>query len=577
MSLRFLLRTAFTILFPLAVISTTYLYLYPLFHGCAFAVPDASSTSSYLAALFQHTPFALKPEEQGESLAPFRLLVFGDPQLEGDSSLPDHEDGLIARLGKHWVGITADALSYDERFETLRSSASDIVGEDIPRALRALRKRVDLFGNDYYLAHIYRTLYWWSRPTHVAVLGDLIGSQWVTDDEFDWRGWRYWNRVFRHGRRVEDEITAPRKQAQAWTELDALTPLPGQWARRVINIAGNHDIGYAGDISPERIARFNRIFGRVNWDIRFRLPSRGNVSNQATESVSPTLHLVVLNDLSLDTPSLSFEVQDETYSYINSVITSAYPVEDRSSFTLLLTHVPLHKPAGVCVDAPFFDFYNEDDNENRYKSGGLKEQNHLSEHVSKNGILEGVFGISTDRNAPAEGKGRPGLIMTGHDHEGCDAWHHIPSREPAEQSEEGAELAEPPLSWESIRWQDANISSSHSGVREVTLRSMMGEFGGNAGLFSAWFDFDHGEWKFELRTCKAGVQHIWWAVHVIDIVALIIGMALILFGLIGSEIPIDVAQKSLERKESATKGGLDSRGRRIKAYADPQKTRKTGL
>jgi hypothetical protein len=58
----------------------------------------------------------------------------------------------------------------------------------------------------------------------------------------------------------------------------------------------------------------------------------------------------------------------------------------------------------------------------------------------------------------------------------------------------------------------------------VTVRSMMGDYGGNAGLLSAWFDVDHGVWKFEYDTCALGKQHIWWAIHIVDIVAVILGI-----------------------------------------------------
>jgi hypothetical protein len=48
---------------------------------------------------------------------------------------------------------------------------------------------------------------------------------------------------------------------------------------------------------------------------------------------------------------------------------------------------------------------------------------------------------------------------------------------------------------------------------------MMGEYGGNAGLLSVWFDPDPAvnEWRYTITTCAAGVQHIWWAVHGISL------------------------------------------------------------
>src|SRR2546429_120214 len=109
--------------------------------------------------------------------APFRLLVLADPQLEGDSSLPDPDNGFLPRLGRHWQEVSEYNLSYADRRSAVISALNEVILRDIPDTLRAVRKRVDLFGNDYYLAQIYRTLHWWTQPTHVTVLGDLIGSQ----------------------------------------------------------------------------------------------------------------------------------------------------------------------------------------------------------------------------------------------------------------------------------------------------------------------------------------------------------------------------------------------------------------
>ena len=569
MSLRSLSRAVLTILVSLAITSTTYLYLYPLFHACAFREPNTSASSSFFTTLAKRTPLPLVSSDQTH-LAPFRLLVFGDPQLEGDSSLPAPEDGLRARLAEHWAALTAERDSYRERFDILKASAREVIFEDIPRSLRKTRKRIDLFGNDYYLAHIYRTLHWWSQPTHVAVLGDLIGSQWVTDDEFSWRGWRYWNRVFKGGHRVEDEVTTPQRDLIDVPNARGVDLPTDQWARRIINIAGNHDIGYAGDISPQRLDRFERVFGRVNWNIRFRLPQSEIPSNESLETIVPTLHLVVLNSLSLDTPALTPEIQDQTYEYLNTVIMSSYPVEDRTSFTLLLTHLPLHKIAGVCVDAPHFDFYTDDDAHGKWKNGGLQEQNHLSDHVSRNGILEGLFGMSADRNAAAHGKGRAGLIMTGHDHEGCDVWHHMLAEDDIAKDENAKG------GWQAVRWQDANLTASHTGVREVTLRSMMGEFGGNTGLLSAWFDFDAAEWRFELQNCRAGVQHIWWAVHVVDLITLVVGFVYFVsaFGGVGrSTFEVKASQQQQQQQNKEANGS--SNGTIEKRPMPPVRRKKT--
>ena len=521
MSIRSLLRSFLGILLPLALCSTTYLYLYPLFSACAFPSTDRSLVTSFTDTLrlhaSGHVPSHKKPSN---TLAPFRLLVLADPQLEGDSSLPKPEDSFLPRLRQRWTRLTLSEPTFDHPANTWRVELRDVVLVDIPQTFQALRKRLDLFGNDYYLAHIYRTLHWWTKPTHVTVLGDLIGSQWVDDEEFEWRGWRFWNRVMHHGAKVPKEWTE-RHYGDRMAKLD-----DPAWKRRVINIAGNHDIGYAGDISRHRMARFESVFGKADWDVRFEYSAGQSNPLSNGNQYHPTLHLVVLNTMNLDTPALDEDLQRESYEYLNTIMNKrSKPVEDRSSFTLLLTHIPLHKEKGVCVDGPFFDHWGDDDGGGVYRPHGVKEQNHLSYHASRQGILEGIFGMSGQEYAPENGRGRNGLILTGHDHEGCDVWHFVPKNQTMREEDEKGPAGS---NWQASRWQNADLNASHTGVREVTLRSMMGDFGGNAGLLSAWFDFDEGEWKYEISMCKAGVQHFWWAVHVVDIVAIVAAVVYVL-------------------------------------------------
>ncbi len=522
MSLRTLTRFFVIILFPTAALCTLYLYLYPIFHhGCAFPVTTGSgAAAAQLDAFSQHWPFnalgSRAKQQPPHRRAPFRLLVLADPQLEGDSSLPDPEDGFLRRLARHGERVFAPGQPKSQRKRVIKTALRDLLRRDIPEVVQGWRKRLDLFGNDYYLAHIFRTLRWWTKPTHVTVLGDLLG-----------RAWRYWNRVFAGTRRVEEEVVdTANGEAGSLNLLEMRDTMDHDWRDRVINIPGNHDIGYAGDISKARIARFERHFGRADWDIRFNLPIS---EEQNTSAINPSLHLIVLNDLVLDTPGFDHDIQSASYNHLNSIITQrSQPVQDKSSFTLLLTHIPLYKPEGSCIDAPFFDFHHSDDSAGAFKSGGLKEQNHLSEYVSRSGILEGIYGMSSNSNAAGNGKGRTGLILTGHDHEGCDVWHYLP--EPASgpiTSRQEADTETESRGWDSIPWRNANISASHTGVREITLRSMMGDFGGNAGLLSLWFDIETQEWQYEIRMCRLGIQHFWWGVHVLDCVT--ISMALLWF------------------------------------------------
>lgn len=567
MSLRALLGRVFTLLLPLTLAASVYLYLYPVFNGCGFPLPrtenDNAETTSILTRLQQNvavntflqhlrTPDATSDNQP----AIFRLLVLADPQLEGDSSLPLPDWKLVPRMRTHWSAVREavaeastttplpQALLDQSVLDNITNGLKEFVTEDIPRSLRATQKQVDLLGNDYYLAHIYRTLFWWTRPTHTTVLGDLLGSQWIDDEEFSWRSKRYWTRVFRGGERVDDDLTSTgaqvRSQGHAKQQLEQqLEPLgPGAdpaWPRRIINVAGNHDIGYAGDVSPARMERFEREFGRANWDIRFQhppVPRGGNASDGSV--ITPTLHLINLNTLLFDTPALSEDLQTRSYSYLNDLISNRlYPVEDQSTFTLLLTHLPMHKEDGICTDGPYFTFHDEHDSDSldgvpRWKAGGLREQNHLSDHISASGILQGIFGLSGDENAPHGGYGRKGLILTGHDHTGCDVIHYI-NRTTGVQGEILGET-NPSSQLQGWDWAAKRFNKyrpekpTTPSIREVTLRAMMGEFGGNAGLLSAWFDASVGEWNYEITMCPAGVQHIWWAVHVLILVTLIVGL-----------------------------------------------------
>lgn len=581
MSLRSLLARLLALFLPLSIAATVYLYLYPVFNGCAFPLPQTQSpqpdNASILGKLQQNAAANtllqhLRPESTSKPQpAIFRLLVLADPQLEGDTSLPLPEWKLVPRMRTHWNAVkdaidnasstTPAPLSLLDR--DARSCISkalwSLASEDIPRSLRALHKRVDLLGNDYYLAHIYRTLFWWTRPTHTAVLGDLLGSQWIDDDEFSRRAERYWTRVFRGGQRVDDDITKNGTVdsnhdggdgASANEHLEPLGPEGDPaWSRRVINVVGNHDIGYAGDASEARMERFEREFGRANWDIRFQNPPVLPVNASSDETpLMPTLHLINLNSLILDTPALSQGLQDQSYAYLNDVISHRlYPVEDRSTFTLLLTHLPLHKEDGVCADGPYFTFHDDDDGDGpdgvpRWKAGGLKEQNHLGDFISSLGILQGLFGMSGDKNAAVGGHGRKGLILTGHDHVGCDVVHYIDkvtSEVDERQNEnDGTDESDqrPGWQWAAGRYNEPNVNAEDApSIREVTLRSMMGEFGGNAGLLSVWFDVDLGEWDYEIALCPAGVQHIWWAVHVLILLTSILGLLWLVTTVLTSE------------------------------------------
>lgn len=569
------LRHGLRLLVPLALACTVYLYLYPVFNGCAFPVPSRDPREAFEETKKLHWPYSSGERNataMPTKLAPFRLLALGDPQLEGDTSIPTKVYGVLPHLksiAKH-VTFRTSHSSFWERIRMTLHDTVDLYFEDIPNILESIRKRFDLFGNDFYLAHIYRTIHWWTQPTHVTVLGDLVGSQWIDDDEFEKRGLRFWNRTFRGGERLPDELAMyPAKDYDLSGFLDG-SEEEEIWTRRILNVAGNHDIGYAGDLTEELMERFERVFGVANYELRFELPVLDPLANATIldmeknpESLrlAPELRIVVMNDMNLDTPAKSLPLQDQTYAFINAVISNAHAVEFQGQFTLVLTHIPTYKPKGVCVDGPFFDFHSKDE------GGGVKEQYLLSADASK-GFYEGIFGVSGNTNAAGEGLGRPGLILNGHDHEGCDTYHYINQTNGTSWSDR---------SWEITTWSDAEKQGlpgqeKMPGRREITVRSMMGDFGGNAGLLSMWFDHDAWEWRYEYVDCPLGRQHFWWLVHILDLIAV---TNVVLLGLVStlqaSGVDVD---KSLQQSVACIRRRVEKlrgNGTRVTANGTPGK------
>lgn len=542
-----LLRYTLVLLVPLSLLFSTYLYLYPVFHHCAFPAPEQDANTAYSNMLRQHLPFAT---HDAKKVAPFRLLALGDPQLEGESPLVDPEAPSFPNLEKFW----RDALLLDgtkhNPLQRLRHSLHDLVDfylDDIPQFLEVYRKKLDHIGNDYYLGHIYRTMHWWTDPSHVTVLGDLVGSQWIEDEEFERRGWRYWNRVFKGGERIFDEVAS--EPAEDFQDTRTLGENPEAWKKIILNVAGNHDVGYAGDLSPERMERFVRVFGKANYELRFQMPMENTtaegelVGEESQNRPIPELRIIVMNDMNLDTPASSKEMQDQTYGFLNDVITSSQDVARPAHFTIVLTHIPMHKKEGICVDGPFFDFYDG------YYDNGVREQNHLSGDSSK-GFLEGVFGISGSSDVSGHGFGRHGVILTGHDHEGCDTYHYINQSDIPERE------------WQAMRWKDAVDSGVTEelgvpGLREITVRSMMGGFAGNAGLLSLWFDEELWDWKFEFVNCGLGTQHIWWAVHIVDLITLGVGLV---YGILVAAERLQIPEKHMGNRKAKPLDGVPKMG-----------------
>ncbi|KAH3666496.1 hypothetical protein OGAPHI_003492 [Ogataea philodendri] len=349
-------------------------------------------------------------------------------------------------------------------------------------------KRLDNFGNDHYLGHIYRVMKGRLNPTHVVGLGDLFSSQWIADSEFYNRTRRYMTRLF------------PRPAEQTFLELDFIAEHKDidwvthmNWFQKsleeglfrnpdfyhyenirdwtsanltdeplMVNVSGNHDIGY-GDTTYQHMARWRKLFGKDNFWIEY------------DNDTDHPWRIVVLNSLAVDGPLLQPEFKDYTWQFIETLDQKEY-----HGSTILLTHIPMYKPAGLCVDGPLVELFNEKNCHpgGEYRIGLLKSENHL-QHETSQRIMNAAF------------KGNySGIIVTGHDHEGCENYYNF--------------------NFDSGIWEASKSIDSPKYIKEATVRSMMGDFGGNTGLITGHFNNDSKSWEFEYRLCPFIVQHVWW-------------------------------------------------------------------
>lgn len=363
-------------------------------------------------------------------------------------------------------------------------------------------KRLDNYGNDHYLGHIYRTMQARLRPSHVAVMGDQFLSQWIYDTEFYNRTLRFVERLFpqpdkykqnvvetwaRHEdydwrRFLEDENamdpdhrfnSRAYRDVYDWTNLSR--HLPNFDMPMFINLTGNHDIGYSGDATWQHMARFHHLFGQNNYVVVYN-------EGQANE-----WRLVVLDALTLEGPALQDEFVRFTWQFLERLnLTNA---NFRGS-TVLLTHIPFYKREGLCADGPEHKYYVDNDKE-PYKNGLLRSQNHLLYETTQK-VFDIVF-----PNADKEG-----IVLTGHDHVGCDDWYNY-------------------IDGEWVASKD-RLEGERAPIREIVVRAMMGDFQGQTGIVTGRFD---GSWKFDFHYCSFVVQHWWWASKVSALVALMLASA----------------------------------------------------
>lgn len=442
----------------LAVVANVYIYTYPSIHPteCSWHCYDDNTGIGGIdqLSLWEKAVFYAKryfddvrdqtfgkvgPEFEDNEPEDIHLMAFGDPQIKG--------------VWKKTPYIT----------------------------------RLDIFGNDFFLGHIASMMRKRLHPSHVVVMGDLFSSQWIGDSEFYNRTTRYTSRIFgrdttwlekikekshnSEGYKADwhawgDSFNEIRSKEKPWDygfhHSDVYSWDPEKEDTLFINITGNHDIGYSGDITYQHMARFSELFGKANYWIEYD-----------TDTDHPW-RIVVLNSLTLEGPALQPEFIETTWEFLYQLFERRF-----KGSTVLLTHVPFYKREGLCSDGPEFNYYPADFEREAYKKNMLRSQNHLSEDVT-NRVLNLIF----DNN-------KQGIILTGHDHVGCETYYN-------KNAKEGT--------WSASKEKDSQDLT----VQEITVKSMMGEFHGNTGLVSGHFNKLMGTWEWTFTLCPFAVQHVWW-------------------------------------------------------------------
>lgn len=269
--------------------------------------------------------------------------------------------------------------------------------------------------NDYSMRHIARSIRSVLQPRQLFVLGDLFSSEYLGDTEFRRRAKRFrW--IFEHsrvGHRQERTLT---DSPYISGSIGRSSAVDGRVLARAyqVNLAGNHDIGYGIDVNLRGYSRFVKEFGPLNVDYEIDIaPSHDSAAAQAGTG---RLWVAIVDSTCLDGTA---DKQFHTTAWRHLEYLASKRRTSPHQLLLLLTHIPLWKPEGSCVDRPMTIM----------RGNAVAKQNFLSANTTSF-ILEHI---------------RPTVIFSGHDHEGCEYVH----------------------------------GNSHGDrIPEHTVRSMMGRYGG---------------------------------------------------------------------------------------------------
>ncbi|EEB06804.2 phosphoprotein phosphatase [Schizosaccharomyces japonicus yFS275] len=340
----------------------------------------------------------------------------------------------------------------DDTFVLMAVADPQIEGNHKVESHNFIKGKFDLWGNDQFLRHLVSTCKFWGKPDAVVTLGDLVSFQYLDDKEAADRSRRL-QRIFG----IDNE---------SMHSPDHKPPL--------LSIAGNHDIGYGRELHPRKLEQWEKFYGPLNWvwhgrtraGTKFRILGLNSQAlddvawdevMEGTESVDTGDDPLHSTTNTLNTAVLSFQplsdAARETWDFVLRAATT-----DTDVATILVTHIPLYKPDGVCVDAPLVQ---------RDFNGRIVTQNHLSQTTTRH-LLRLFPNLMT--------------VLSGHDHCGCEYKH---------------------------------VNDQGVVIPEHTLPSVMGYFGGNIGFLRLSSEFVHNDQhrvpQTRLDLVTAGPSHLWWA------------------------------------------------------------------
>lgn len=275
--------------------------------------------------------------------------------------------------------------------------------------------------NDYYFRHIARSIRRYLRPRQLLLLGDLFSFQYTSDREFHARTGRF-RSIFEHSKECgiynNDDSNGGDGDTGSGAGTGGIGGTTDLAAVYQINLAGNHDVGYGAEMNVYVYERFVQEFGPQNTDYELEV-GNGN-------GVDLRLWVGVVDSMSLD-GTMDRAFHTEAWKHLEH-LAHERRVHPRKPL-LLLTHIPLWKAEGSCMDVPSITMQRH----------AVAEQNTLSRNATAF-ILDHI---------------RPSMVFSGHDHEGCEYTHR---------------------------------NSIGEEIPEHTVRSVMGDFGGVTAVLEVSHD-----------------------------------------------------------------------------------------